>query len=79
MHTLLKKMKAKTIQCRPSGHFSVPQAASYNAFLQISDGAIPKNAGCLPPIKVLVQSDSLLNVEFPLGWALWRAAHQKKS
>lgn len=44
---------------------SIPQAASYNAFLQISDFTIPKNAGCFRPIKVLVQPGSLLNVEFP--------------
>ncbi|SDB20505.1 hydantoinase B/oxoprolinase family protein [Bauldia litoralis] len=44
---------------------SIPQAASYNAFLQICDFTIPKNAGCFRPIKVLVQPGSLLNVEFP--------------
>lgn len=44
---------------------SIPQAASFNAFLQISDFTIPKNAGCFRPIKVLVQPGSLLNVEFP--------------
>ena len=44
---------------------SIPQAASFNAFLQISDFTIPKNAGCFRPIKVLVEPGSLLNVEFP--------------
>lgn len=44
---------------------SVPQAASYNAFLQISDHTVPKNSGCFRPIKVLVPPGSLLNVEFP--------------
>lgn len=44
---------------------SIPQAASYNAFLQISDFTIPKNAGCFRPLKVLVPPGSLLNVEFP--------------
>lgn len=44
---------------------SVPQAASYNAFLQISDFTVPKNSGCFRPIRVLVPSGSLLNVEFP--------------
>jgi len=44
---------------------SVPQAASYNAFLQISDFTVPKNSGCFRPIRVLVEPGSLLNVEFP--------------
>ena len=44
---------------------SIPQAASYNAFLQISDFTIPKNSGCFRPIKVLVPPGCLLNVEFP--------------
>lgn len=44
---------------------SVPQAASFNAFLQITDFTIPKNAGCFRPIRVLVPPGCLLNVEFP--------------
>lgn len=44
---------------------SIPQAASYNALLQISDFTIPKNSGCFRPIKVLVPPGCLLNVEFP--------------
>ncbi|MEQ8296705.1 MAG: hydantoinase B/oxoprolinase family protein [Nitratireductor sp.] len=44
---------------------SVPQAAAFNAFLQITDFTIPKNAGCFRPIRVLVPPGCLLNVEFP--------------
>lgn len=44
---------------------SIPRAASYNAFLQLSDLDIPKNSGCFRPIRVLVPPGCLLNVEYP--------------
>ena len=54
-------------QCRGpiNTPLSIPQAASYNAFLQLADLSIPKNSGCFRPIKVVVPPGSMLNVEFP--------------
>ena len=44
---------------------SIPQAASYNAILQITDASIPKNSGCFRPIRALAPPGTLLNVNYP--------------
>jgi N-methylhydantoinase B len=44
---------------------SIPQAATYNALLQLSDLSLPKNSGCFRPIRVVVPPGTLLNVDYP--------------
>jgi N-methylhydantoinase B len=45
--------------------FGVTASAVYNAMLHLTDGDIPKNAGCYRPIRILARPGSVLNVCHP--------------
>ncbi len=43
----------------------VTWSATYNAMLHVTDPAIPRNAGCYRPIRVLAPPGSVANVDYP--------------
>jgi len=43
----------------------VTMSATFNALYQLADPAIPKNAGCYRPVRVVAREGSCLNVAYP--------------
>ena len=43
----------------------VTMSATFNALYQLADKAIPKNAGCYRPVKIVTRPGSVLDVQYP--------------